>query len=52
MTLLLNYDTGVLPASLLQIKEEIEMNYKQQAYLGSLVYVGLCMATPFVSPIL
>lgn len=45
----LNYDTGVLPASLLEIEKEIKLSYKEQALIGSLVYLGLSFASLFVS---
>lgn len=45
----LNYDTGVLPASLLEIEKEISLTYKEQALVGSLVYLGLSFASIFVS---
>ena len=32
--LLLNYDTGVIPASLLEIQKEINFDYTEQALLG------------------
>ena len=47
--LFLNYDTGVIPASLLEIIKEVELDYKEQALLGSLVYLGLSFASLFVS---
>ena len=45
--LFLNYDTGVIPASLIQITKEIELDYSEQALLGSLVYLGLSFASVF-----
>ena len=45
----LNYDTGVIPASLLEIIKEIKLDYKEQALLGSLVYLGLSTASLFTS---
>ena len=47
--LFLNYDTGVIPASLLEIIKEITLDYKEQALLGSLVYLGLSTASLFTS---
>ena len=47
--LFLNYDTGVIPASLLEIIKEIKLDYKEQALLGSLVYLGLSTASIFTS---
>jgi MFS family permease len=47
--ILLNYDTGVIPVSLLNILKEVELNFKEQALLGSLVYLGLSFASLFVS---
>ena len=47
--LFLNYDTGVIPASLIEITKEIELDYTEQALLGSLVYLGLSFASIFVS---
>ena len=46
--LFLNYDTGVIPASLIQITKEIELDYSDQALMGSLVYLGLSFASIFV----
>jgi MFS family permease len=45
----LNYDTGVIPASLLELIKEVELDYKEQALIGSLVYLGLSFASLFVS---
>ena len=47
--LFLNYDTGVIPASLIEITKEIELDYSEQALLGSLVYLGLSFSSIFVS---
>ena len=47
--LFLNYDTGVIPASLLEIIKEIHLDFKEQALIGSLVYLGLSFASLFVS---
>jgi len=44
----LNYDTGVIPASLIQITKEIQLDYSEQALIGSLVYLGLSFASLFV----
>ena len=46
--LFLNYDTGVIPASLIQITKEIDLDYSEQALIGSLVYLGLSFASVFV----
>jgi MFS family permease len=48
--LFLNFDTGVIPASLIQIEAELKIDYTQQAAMGSLVYLGLSLASVFVSP--
>jgi hypothetical protein len=34
MNLLLNYDNGVIPASIIEIEREIKLNYQEIAYLG------------------
>ena len=47
--LFLNYDTGVIPASLISITKEIKLDYSEQALLGSLVYLGLSCSSLFVS---
>lgn len=49
MNALLNYDTGVVPASLTQIQSEMPINFEETAAIGSSVYVGLCTATLIVS---
>ena len=47
--LFLNYDTGVIPASLIEITKEIKLDYSEQALIGSLVYLGLSFSSVFVS---
>lgn len=47
--LFLNYDTGVIPASLIEISKEIKLDYSELALIGSLVYLGLSFASIFVS---
>ena len=47
--LFLNYDTGVIPASLIEIAKEIKLDYSELALIGSLVYLGLSFASIFVS---
>ena len=47
--LFLNYDTGVIPASLIEITKEINLDYSEQALIGSLVYLGLSCSSIFVS---
>ena len=49
MNALLNYDTGVIPASLIQIQAEMPINFEETAGIGSSVYIGLCTATFMVS---
>ena len=49
MNVFLNYDTGVIPAGLLEIQDELGISLEQVAYLGSIVYIGLCVATLFGS---
>ena len=46
--LFLNYDTGVIPAALIEITKEINLDYTEQALIGSLVYLGLSFASLFV----
>lgn len=45
---LLNYDTGVIPASLIQLDAEMNLTYEEKAALGSLVYLGISLATLIV----
>ena len=47
-----NYDTGVIPAALIQIQEELKLNYTQQALLGSLPNFGISFASFFVSTLM
>lgn len=49
MNVFLNYDTGVIPGALVQISDELNFNSEQIAYMGALVYLGLCSATFFGS---
>ena len=47
-----NYDTGVIPAALIQIQQELDLNYTQQALLGSLPNFGISFASFFVSTLI
>lgn len=47
MNVFLNFDTGVIPAALIAIDEELHINQEQIAYLGSIVYLGLSFSTLF-----
>lgn len=49
MNLSVNYDTGVIPASLSTIHSELDTNFQETAAIGSFVYIGLCAASLFVS---
>jgi MFS family permease len=49
--LFLNYDTGVIPACLLQIERDLKLGYQEMAMMGSLVYFGLSVSSLFVSMI-
>ena len=49
MNIFLNYDTGVIPAALIAINQELSITQEQIAYLGSIVYLGLCCSTLFAS---
>ena len=49
--LFLNYGTGVIPASLIEITKEINFDYSEQALIGALVYLGLSFASIFVGMI-
>ena len=46
--LFLNYDTGVIPASLIEITNEIDLDYSEQALIASLLYLGLSCSSFFV----
>ena len=45
--LFLNYDTGVIPAALIKITKEIDLDYSEQAMIGSFVYLGLSFTSLF-----
>lgn len=49
MNIFVNYDTGVVPASLSKIQSELDTNFQETAAIGSFVYVGICVASLFVS---
>lgn len=51
INIILNYDSGAIPASLLQIQEQVSLTYTQSACLVSLSYLGLAFASLFVSSI-
>ena len=47
--LFLNYDTGVIPACLIQIERDLKLGYQEMALMGSIVYFGLSVSSVFVS---
>ncbi|CAI2362379.1 unnamed protein product [Moneuplotes crassus] len=49
MNIFLNYDTGVIPAALISIEEDLDISQEQIASLGSIVYIGLCVSTLFTT---
>lgn len=49
VTIFTNYDTGVIPAALIKIQKELDLNYEQQGLLGSLPYFGISSASILVS---
>ena len=49
MNIFLNFDTGVMPAAILQMQRDLGISKTQIAYLGSCVYLGLCVSSLFVS---
>lgn len=51
INIILNYDSGVIPASLVQIQNEMDLTFTEKAALGSLVYLGLSAASLIVSPV-
>ena len=44
-----NYDTGVIPAALISIQKELDINYTQQGLLGALPNFGISFASFLVS---
>jgi predicted MFS family arabinose efflux permease len=42
---MLNYDSGAIPSSLIQISETYGLEFSQQGLLGSLVYLGLSVSS-------
>ncbi|CAG9312784.1 unnamed protein product [Blepharisma stoltei] len=49
--LILNFDTGIVPASLFKITQEIDMTFQQQAAIGSLVFLGICVGSLVVTSV-
>lgn len=49
VTIFTNFDTGVIPAALININKEMGLNFEQQGLLGSLPYFGISTASFFVS---
>lgn len=47
----MNFDTGVIPVSILEIKKEMGLNYTEIALLGSMSYLGItvvCLGVPYL----
>lgn len=51
INIILNYDSGAIPASLLQIQQQVPLTYTESACLVSLSYLGLAFSSLFVSSI-
>jgi MFS family permease len=49
VTVFTNFDTGVIPAALVNIHKELGLNYTQQGLLGSLPNFGISVASFLVS---
>ena len=49
VTVFTNFDTGVIPAALVNIHQEMGLNYTQQGLLGSLPNFGISVASFLVS---
>lgn len=47
----LNMDSGIVPASLSKIQQELSISFQEQGALGALVFLGLCMGSLTVTPI-
>lgn len=52
ITATLNMDSGIVPASLSKIQQEIQISFQEQGALGALVYLGICLGSLTVTPIL
>eukprot|EP00128_Syssomonas_multiformis_P018483 Colp12_sorted_trinity150504_noHs@25141 len=49
---MLNYDSGAIPAGLSDIKRQFNLSYVEDGLLGSLVYVGLTVSCLISGPLL
>lgn len=48
----LNMDSGIVPASLSKIQQEIQISFQEQGAIGALVFLGICMGSLTVTPVL
>lgn len=48
---ILNMDSGIVPASLSKIQQELSISFQEQGALGALVFLGLCMGSLTVTPV-
>lgn len=44
-TIFTNFDTGVIPAALINVEREMSLSYTEQGLLGSLTYFGISVAS-------
>jgi MFS family permease len=47
----LNMDSGIVPASLSKIQQEIQITFQEQGAIGALVFLGICIGSLTVTPI-
>ena len=52
LQLVMNFDSGIVPASLRALKQEFDMTDTELGLLGSLVYVGLVFSCPLTGYLL
>ena len=52
LQLIMNFDSGIVPASLTALKKEFDMTDTELGALGSLVYIGLVCSCPLTGYLL
>ena len=47
----LNMDSGIVPASLSKIQQEMDITFQEQGAIGALVFLGICIGSLTVTPV-
>ena len=45
VNLIMNFDTGIIPAAEIKMEKDLQLNYERMALIGSLDYLGISLGS-------